>query len=226
MEQIGLEFDTNASLTRRILLLEEGASVLDPKLHRKFVRVALGRYLEGPQCDHGGVPRFLLNDISRYWRTIAVDYQAKVWQRVTTAGWGLRYLKLRMSRKLTFAASVASLLLVSTRRPEDTREFLTSQFVELPPLARLAQLTEELDGDAAALVHLGEILRIADRFVAFVSDDAKRIAIDSIESPGEARRHPDFLAMQEQSSHLQRHLEALFLDSRAFGGLGRKYLTF
>ena len=133
VEQIGLEFDTNNSLTRRILLLEEGVSVLQPELHRRFAKVAVGRYLEGEHLDDGA-PRFLLNDIARYWRTIAVDYQAKVWQRLDSRAWGIRYLKLRVSRKLTFAGSLVPLFLISLRQPEDQRSFLTQQYTAVPPL--------------------------------------------------------------------------------------------
>jgi hypothetical protein len=138
VEQIGLEFDTNASLTRRILLMEEGVSVLAPRLHRKFVEVILGRYLYDDHSDTSGSPRFLLNDVTRYWRTIAVDYQAKVWRDLSIDGWGLRYLKLRISRKLTFVSALVALFMVEIAKPSDVRAFLTQHFVDVPALARVA----------------------------------------------------------------------------------------
>ena len=51
------------------------------------------------------MPRFLLNDIVRFWRTMAVDFASKQRDRAG-AGWGLRNAKLRMSRKLIFASGL------------------------------------------------------------------------------------------------------------------------
>jgi hypothetical protein len=167
-----------------------------------------------------------LNDVSRYWRTIAVDYQAKVWQRLDAAGWGLRYLKLRVTRKLTFAGSIVPLLLVSVRQPHDVGQFLTDQFVELPPLARLAQLARDLGDDPTAREHLGAILASASAFVGFISDAGTRAAIESIASPEDAPGSEEFERIRALSADLQQHLQALFLDSRLLGELGRKYLVF
>jgi hypothetical protein len=159
VEQIGLEFDTNASLTRRILLLEEGVSVFQPDLHRQLIEVTIKRYLDGQSLDEHGVPRFLVNDITRYWRTIAVDYQAKVWQRLDRTNWGLRYLKLRIPRKLTFVGSVIPLFLVSLREPRGVAQYLADQFVDLGEMrdrsVALQAALERLLLDAPALRGFG-----------------------------------------------------------------------
>lgn len=224
VEQIGLEFDTNASLTRRLLLLEEGVSVLQPEKHQQFVNVMLGRYLL--EEDAGGPPWFLLNDVTRYWRTIAVDYQAKVWRDLSDDGWGLRWLKLRISRKLTFVSAVVSALLVALEAPDDRRAFLCEQFVDVPALARVAQLTRVLDGDEQALGDLRDVLSIADRFAAYLQDKEQRAAARRVRPPVGAVVEPGFVEMREASDALQACLERLFFDAPALRDLSRRYLTF
>ena len=143
-ERIGLEQDTNLTHSLRILILQESVSIYQPTEHERLLRAILERYLVDYLDPKAGIPRFLLNDLVRYWRTMAVDYQAKRWEEwgKQSVKWGLRYLKLRVSRKLTFAGTLASLLLTNQDNPATT-DYLTNQF-RMPPLARLAQLHTQL----------------------------------------------------------------------------------
>jgi predicted nucleotidyltransferase len=91
---IGGEDDTNANTTRRMLLLLESVPVGGADAYDRVLRNVLGRYLsEDYGWIHGrnprGVPRFLQNDIARYWRTMAVDFAYKQRQR-GGEGWALR----------------------------------------------------------------------------------------------------------------------------------------
>lgn len=226
VEQIGLEIDTNSSLTRRILLVEEGVSVLAPELHRKLIATIVRRYLHEDPSDTSGPPRFLLNDVVRYWRTIAVDYQAKVWRDLTVDGWGLRYLKLRISRKLTFVSALVSLFLVEIAKPSDARAFLMEQFVDLPALARVAQLVDVLGDDEAAVQDLRRVFEISDAFCEFLHDGERRRAAKCVLPPAKDATDPGFVEMRALSVELQGCLERLFFDTRALQGLSRKYLTF
>jgi predicted nucleotidyltransferase len=79
VHEIGGEDDTNSNTTRRVLLLLESLPVGNREAYDRVRRQILKRYL---QDDRGltrsssavRVPRFLLNDLTRYWRTVTVDF--------------------------------------------------------------------------------------------------------------------------------------------------------
>jgi hypothetical protein len=153
---IGGDEDTNTNTTRRILLLLESRSLGDNDQVREAVlKALLNRYVDEDLHYHEPsrfrVPRFLLNDYVRYWRTMAVDSAQK--RRDRTHKWALRNVKLRLSRKLIFVAGLLACLncdlhpsvdLQEARRANDRddvsramTEFLLS-FSQRPPLETLA----------------------------------------------------------------------------------------
>jgi predicted nucleotidyltransferase len=220
-ERIGLEQDTNLNHSRRILLLQESVSVYSEELHERLLSAVLKRYLVDYTTPKKGIPRFLLNDLLRYWRTIAVDYQAKRWES-SRPDWGLRYIKLLISRKLAFAGTVASLFLVENADPNDV-SFLLNQ-VRMPALARLAQLHTKLE--VREQEALKEVLAIADEFVGHLEDDSFRDEAKAIPEPSMIKPGSRFAKVRDRARTLQQRLETIFFDSKVLGRHSRTYLSF
>jgi predicted nucleotidyltransferase len=212
---IGLEADTNRNHTARILLLEESLSILNPSGHRALVEALLDRYLydylhgpDGQPAPKRGVPRFLLNDIIRYWRTVAVDYQSKRWVELRGERWGMRYLKLRSTRKLVFLGSLVSLFMPRLEDHEVDRVYLREQF-ELTPLARLCQL-EPFMTNAAQRENLKDVLTLADYFCEMYSRKDFRDMANMVEYPSANSAPAEFKEVRERTSDLQDAIESLF----------------
>jgi hypothetical protein len=168
IEQVGLDADTNTNLTRRLLLLLESREVAGDAHEESWNRV-LGRYLDYGVKDYRP-PRFLLNDLVRYWRTICVDFEGKLAQ----AGgedpkWVSRNAKLRTSRKLLFAGGLVPLLLCHLLRADEMPRFLTA-WLSATPADRLAAAFLQFD----AVEEGARTLAAYDRWLRIMSDAEAR----------------------------------------------------
>jgi predicted nucleotidyltransferase len=212
---IGLDSDTNRHHTARILLLEESAALLDEVGHSNLVEAVLARYLydylHGPgqsPLPKQGVPRFLLNDIVRYWRTVAVDYQSKRWVELRGEKWGMRYLKLRSTRKLVFVGTLISLFMPRLQNVDVTPVYLREQFA-LTPLARIAQL-EGFLSDAGKRDLLKQILLLAQEFYDQYSEPEFRKTANQVEYPNDPGAPEEFRAVRSKTIELEDVLESFF----------------
>jgi hypothetical protein len=135
IDNIGLDRDSNSNLTRRALLMLESLALAGEEAHEASRRAVVESYLSDTIKDFRP-PRFLLNDLVRYWRTIGVDFVAKDRDR-QGQGWGLRNAKLRTSRKILFASGLLPVLRCHELRTNEMLPFLLEQFA-MPPTDRLA----------------------------------------------------------------------------------------
>ena len=151
--RIGLDSDSNTNTTRRVLLLTESRSIYGAAVRDSVMDLTLRRYCDDSNPQHRStanprnVPRFLLNDVVRYWRTVAVDFGAKQWRPTSAGGgWQLRRAKLITTRKILFAGTLMALFLAHKKLEDEALvgqdayenliKFLRSEF-DRSPLARL-----------------------------------------------------------------------------------------
>jgi hypothetical protein len=172
IHQIGGINDTNRNMTQRILLLLESNPILNRVAYDRVIAGILYRYLQENTSfitafgKTTKIPRFLLNDIVRFWRTMAVDFASKQRERAGD-GWALRNLKLRMSRKLIF---VSGLLTCFSCRYDATSALLEVTFE--------AQVTETLVNHLKRCVNSTPLEIIAHSlFVYGASDDTSKPSI-------------------------------------------------
>ena len=236
---IGGEDDTNRNTTQRILLLLEsrGINSGEADAYGRVLTAVLNRYLEEEanlvqaQAKLYKVPRFLLNDIVRFWRTMAVDFASKQRSR-EGEDWGLKVSKLSMSRKLIFASG----LLVCFGCSFDTelsKELEKAERPLVPLLGYLRSLVRFTPLELVARASLShgnastgrKIFDSYDRFLAMISDSEKRDHLKNVR-PEESRTDSLFLEAREISRNFQSGLEELFFDNADLYKLTRKYGVF
>jgi hypothetical protein len=209
IHRIGGEDDTNSNTTRRILLLLESAPLGRRAAYDRVLTNVLWRYLDEDRglwtgSGRAKVPRFLLNDISRYWRTMLVDFAYKQRSRAGR-GWALRNIKLRMSRKLIFLSGllgcfspvldlgddeVAAIFGGTAAKSDEGPMRLTRHLlavVERPPLEVVAHALLHHAGDGVLDAADGAARRLFDaydRFLALISDDAGRRELAEVDYEG------------------------------------------
>jgi predicted nucleotidyltransferase len=243
VHHVGGDEDTNRNMTRRVLLLLESCSVFGNSECNKVIRAVLQRYIvcgpgvPDPRDLKFAVPRFLLNDVVRLWRTFAVDYAAKKWQRADK-GWALRNAKLRIPRKLTFAKGLLMCLdseLLPAEAPwtevgapaigmlDGQLVNGCTELVNLTPLDMLSRVLLALGGAKTAR----KILRAYDDYLGLVNDQVKRKHLDESVEFKNALNDQVFSEVREISHRFGDGLQSLFFEEREdLTALTQKYGVF
>ena len=218
LRQIGLEDDGNRNLTQRMLLLLESRCALGDEVFLRVKQELLDGYLRTLEKDYHP-PRFLLNDVFRYWRTIAVDFERKHRER-DGEEWGLRNAKLRASRPLLFASGLLPVLECRRLRVEEFSPFLAEQ-LDATPLDRLAScFLRHRQADSGARTMLAY-----DRFLAMLDDEQDRSELESL--PHEKRNDsPVFLRAKRLGEDIQGRLLSLMFETPELYAMVREYAIF
>lgn len=215
---VGLEDDTNKNLTRRMLLLFESAAVTGP-VHAPGREAILDRYMNEGVKDFWP-PRFLLNDLIRYWRTICVDFEGKHRDtHDTDPKWVARNAKLKTSRKLLFAGGLIPILLCHLYGKDQMKTFL-ARWLPAPPLDRLSAAFQWAQAEAEG----ARALDAYDRWLAIQQDSQARAELRSLTR--QTREESDlFTDIKTIAEQFERALLTLLLDSELMQ-LSRELIVF
>jgi predicted nucleotidyltransferase len=200
---IGGQDDTNRNTTRRILLLLESEVIGRREAYDRVIRNVLNRYLLEDtsfvnRMARHHVPRFLLNDFARYWRTMAVDFAYK---RRTRYGKGIaiRNLKLRISRKLIY---VGGLLTCFACESGLCRTNCQKQVAIAECIEHLQQLLQKSPLDLIASIALHDIR---------LEETARKVL-------GAYDKFIGILASQNDRNHLENLTEENFESDKIYQG--------
>jgi predicted nucleotidyltransferase len=237
VHQIGGHDDTNRNTTQRMLLLLESRPINRTEAYYRVIRGIVKRYLTNDfRAFRLKVPRFLLNDVHRFWRTMCVDYASKYRERAAE-GWALRNVKLRMSRKLIFAAGLIICYscdpdCVAQRNPtlhdDPTVEGMVcylEEFANRTPLDILAEVLVKLSTTGAEAQAARTLIGAYDQFLTQLDDPDKRDQLKKL-SPEDAQTNKLYREVQTQCSTFESALEQLFFDNPYLARLTRKYGVF
>ncbi len=204
LSRIGLDADSNTNLTRRMLLMLESQPVAGDAIHRRCWEQVLDGYLEDADRPYRP-PRFFLNDLIRYWRTICVDFVGK--EREDGEKWGIRNAKLRTSRKVLFAAGLVPLLQTHRFGREERRAFLAAQLAA-PATDRLAAAFLDCDARDAGV----RALSAYDRWLGVLDDPERRGELEAL-TKETAHESPVFRDVRRHATELHRGLLVLLFDT-------------
>lgn len=234
---IGGEEDTNKNMTRRLLLLLESAAVPvaeSVSVRERIVKGILYRYVEEDASFLASneptrkIPRFLLNDVVRFWRTMAVDYANKYRARGGDK-WALRNIKLRMSRKLLFVTGLFMCISweLTPHDDVDIKELRHKMIAHLEgwvnkaPLESLAEIIEKYAPSLAA-----DVFDSYDSFLELLGDKEEREHLEKL-SPEGAYDDKKFLKARSMSNKFNEALvKLLFESNESVSELAKRYGVF
>jgi len=198
LKNIGGDKDTNGKISRRILLLLEGEWLTNTVGFRTLRREILNRYITNAITDHQ-LALFLLNDIIRYYRTIAVDYEFKTTE--ISKPWAIRNIKLMFSRKLLYASGLFSVAMTADHSYEDKLARLEALF-DMPVVDRML----EICGKAP----MEKVLACYNHFLDEIGRPELRDHLGKLTPDRAGREDAQFRKLKNEGHHFTRHILALF----------------
>ncbi len=221
---IGGQDDTNHNTTRRILLLLESAKIsLNPdglvqaSAYGRVCRAVLTQYLKN---DSGFtserteyIPRFLLNDIIRFWRTMCVDFAYKQREQKGKK-WALRNIKLRMSRKLIYVKGLLmchSCSQINLEQDYDTNlQLLQGHLMDVIEQDTLNFVSSHLLEQGINQGYIIELLDSYNEFLGILDNEEFRMHLEKLDMK-EIYNDDRFMEAREVSDRFQGALTNIFI---------------
>ncbi|WP_354674857.1 nucleotidyltransferase domain-containing protein [Cupriavidus alkaliphilus] len=196
VSNIGGDDDLNSKITRRILSLLEGAYIASEDAFKRYRAALLDRYVPSGISD-AQLCRFLLNDIIRYYRTICVDFEFKTTENKKP--WGIRYVKLRFSRKLLYFSGLLAVAETAGKPRHDKIERLEELFA-MPPIERVQSICGTARTELA--------LKLYEEFLESISDEKRREELTKVEKDS-AMESAIFMELQKKGRVFSEELAGL-----------------
>lgn len=210
---IGGQDDTNHNLSRRILLLLESQTLLENSggALDRVINAIIEKYIDndtGFEADgKEKVPRFLLNDIIRYWRTICVDFAYKQIEQ-NGQKWALRNIKLRMARRLIFVKGLLMCAkLYKTSFSKDELKIELRKFVDIKPLEFMVTTFLDFHINESIII---DALDSYNDYLKMLNNIGLRDRLKAL-NRYEAYSNPEFLCARENSHKFQKAIQQAFL---------------
>jgi hypothetical protein len=170
------------------------------------------------------IPLFLLNDFAHYWRTMAVDFAYKQFDR-GNKGYALRSIKLGISRKLLFASGLLACFWCDPEISKNKGQTPNKQslintlddFLSCTPLERLALFfTTQIGASESAFLRetASTLFDSYDAFLGLLNDKTKRKYLEDLR-PAEEESSQIFEEARTIRRDFRIAIQSMFLAERS-----------
>jgi len=173
-DTIGGDKDDSSALTKRILILLESTQV-GGEYSIEEVRKKILEAYAGSERTRGRHVLSLCNDLARYFRTLCIEYKAKV--DVRSQDWCTRNLKLRHTRKIWYFSCILSVVSLAQEHAGGEAQYFEEllENFSLPPILRIAKVT----GDSQKMA-VSRLFKHYAYFLEFMSQEKHRSALANV----------------------------------------------
>lgn len=216
IHNIGGQSDTNHNLSKRILLLLESlrlslnGSSSNSGAYDRIIRGILSQYIEhdsGLNSNRPAIPRYLLNDVVRFWRTMCVDFAYKQ-KEEEGEKWALRNIKLRISRKMLFVKGM--LMCLSHHGEKQDKPTVIKDLglmVRITPIELLINLQDHFNLKTDDIV---DVVKCYNEFLLKLHNKETRAKLSSMNMK-DIYEEGSFIDLRDTADKLQKALDNIFI---------------